>query len=114
MGMSPTYVGGWSSSRDPGGPERDEAWVAANRDLVISEGKRACRWLGRRPDVPEIDPSGESTVDQLSRRYVTHAKATHPLPLSESGRSFVTAGAWSRLCGSTREDKTAPQTTEED
>lgn len=107
------YVDGWSSSADPGGPRRDERWVLAHPDQVLAEGDRACSWLIQRPDAPDVDPTGRSTVDVLARRFAEAEHARNPR-VSILGHSTMTAGAWSYLCSSVREDKTAPRSRDED
>ena len=44
------YVGGWWSSSDPDGSERDEAWVADHRGEVMAVGRPRVR-VARRPAV---------------------------------------------------------------
>jgi hypothetical protein len=109
-----TYVGTWSSSRDPGGPKRDRAWVAEHPDQVLDEGDRACRWLAGRPDAPDIDPSGRTDANTLMGIYVKQAEQEHPLALSFMGRHVLTAGAWAYLCWSEREEKSAPRSRGDD
>jgi dienelactone hydrolase len=107
------YVDGWSSSADPTGPKRDKRWVLAHPEEVLAEGDRACAWLARRPDAPDIDPTGNSMFGVLSRRF---ARAEHRRNTSVSfyGHSTMTAGAWSYLCDSVRKEKTAPRSHQED
>lgn len=107
------YVGGWSSSADPGGPQRDKVWVLSHPDQVLAEGDRACAWLLLRPDASDIDPTGRSTVDALAGLFVQAEHARNPR-LSTFGHATITAGAWAYLCSSVREDKTAPRSRDED
>jgi hypothetical protein len=109
-----TYVDGWSSSTDPGGPARDRAWVAAHPDGVLDEGDRACRWLAGRPDAADVDPSQRTSAGTLMGIYSKQAEQERPLPLSDMGRRRVAAGAWAYLCWSVREDKSAPVSHDDD
>ena len=113
-GYVTTYVGGWSSSRDPHGPKRDQRWVARNPDSVLAQGEQACAWLDRQPSAPIVDESGSFSVDTLLRRYLASAEGERSAQLSDMGRRTVVAGAWAYLCWSTREDKTAPMGDESD
>ena len=101
----------WTNTADPGGPERDAAWVAAHPGELVAEGDRACRWLSLRDEdsVPDI-----STAGTLAGYYYKHAMTEHPLPLSKIAWRYVTAGAWNYLCWSTGEAKTAPRTGDRD
>jgi hypothetical protein len=108
-----TYVGGWWSSRDPHGSERDEAWVADHPDEVMAAGDRACAWLDDQPSASDVDAAGEHTVAALTRRYLASDGAAEP-GLSAMGNQTLVAGAWSYLCWSTREDRTAPTFVGED
>jgi hypothetical protein len=109
-----TFVGGWRSSADPEGPERDDAWAADHPDEVLAEGDRACDWLAQRPTAPEVDPSGKSDVSALANGYLRVANGERPLPLSREGRRTVIIGAWAYLCWSERGDKSSPPSLEED
>jgi hypothetical protein len=103
-----TYIGGWYSSGDPGGPGRDLKFAVSRPDLVLAEGDRSCRWLAARPDVGDVDRSGKSTSSALMWRYLreTHGSGQ----LSRFGRMTVVAGAWDSLCWWDRREKTAPRT----
>jgi hypothetical protein len=103
------YVGGWSSSHDPSGPQRDEAWVAAHPAQVLAEGNRACDWLASRPTAPDRDPTGDSSVFTLMGRYLRATEHDRLADLSVVGRETVVANAWASLCWWTRRDKTAPR-----
>ena len=110
------YVGGWRSSRDPGGWRRDKAWVAENPDAVLAEGERACRWLSSREEAPSVDPSGKSSSDTMTTRYVKEVPASTELGVSALGlgRRTIVAAAWEYLCWWEHRDKTAPTTTDSD
>ncbi len=109
-----TYVDGWGSSLDPGGPARDLAWVKAHPDIVLAEGDRACVWLADQPAAPAVDPTGESAFDTVFGRYLSTTKGTSLTKLSPQGRSTVVAGAWEYLCHNAREAATAPRSLQED
>lgn len=107
------YVGGWYSSADPTGPRRDKRWVLAHPKAVLAEGDRACAWLARQPDAPEIDPTGKSTSGVLARRFFMAEHRRNP-SVSVYGHFTMTSAAWSYLCDSVRKEKTAPQSRQED
>jgi len=120
-----TYVAGWGSSADPEGPARDQAWVAAHPDQVLAAGEAACDWLAALPEAPQVDPSGAHDSGTLSQRYVGVDVSMGPpgtgpaneiglSGLSTMGRYTVVAGAWSYLCWSTGESRTAPRSLEDD
>lgn len=109
-----TYVGGWYSSEDPGGAERDEAWVAAHADAVLAAGQSACEWLGTREDAPSLDPTGASTVAALTERFLDENPDLEVAELSPMGRRRVVYGAWAYLCWWDRRDKTAPVSADPD
>ena len=111
-----TYVGGWRSSRDPGGWRRDQAWVAENPEAVLAEGKRACRWLASRQEAPSVDPTGKSSSGKVTSRYVNEVPASTELGVSPvgQGRKTIVAGAWSYLCWWEHRDKTSPTSTDPD
>jgi hypothetical protein len=102
-----TYVGGWSSSADPGGPQRDLTWVRQHPDELVAEGDRACHWLAQRPAAPPVDPSRAFSVDALAEQYVSRPPASAP-PLSAAGYRTLVEGAWQYLCWSDRRARTAP------
>lgn len=108
-----SYATGWWSSAMPGRPQRDRQWIRDHHAAVLAEGRRACDWLSARPDVPAIDPSGDSDLSSLERRYlhlVRHA-ADH---LAKASRFGVITAAWNDLCPDTRDTKTVPFTDEGD
>ena len=109
-----TYVGGWRSSNDPRGHLRDSAWAKRHPGLILEEGDRACRWLADQRSAPDVDPSGRSTVDYMSRRYLRGTQDERIAELSSMGRSRVVAGAWAYLCSRDRDDHTAPEARYED
>lgn len=119
-----TYVGGWSDSTDPTGPQRDQAWVATHPAQLLAAGERACTWLAGKPDAPAVDPTGNTTEDNLMKAYIgvdfggdlayNAPGADIGVTLSPQGRITVVGAAWQYLCRSTRETKTAPQSLEED
>lgn len=118
-----TYVGGWSDSTDPTGPQRDQAWVATHPVQVLAAGDRACAWLAGKPDAPDVDPTGKTSEDTLMNAYIGVAEgdfaydapgADIGVTLSPDARVTVVGAAWQYLCRSTWETKTAPRSLEED
>ena len=120
-----TYVGGWSDSTDPTGPQRDQTWVTTHPVQLLAAGERACTWLAGRPDAPDVDPTGHTAEDTLMKAYIGVDWATGDLAynapgadigvtLSPQGRVTVVGAAWQYLCRSIWEAKTAPKSLEED
>ncbi|MGC3994834.1 MAG: hypothetical protein QM779_12090 [Propionicimonas sp.] len=96
------------------GTAADLAWARAHPAEVLAEGDRACEWLSRRPSAPRIDPSGDSEVFVLTKRYLRTTRETTVLPLTKEGRRRLVSGAWAYLCWSEREDRSAPISDEDD
>ena len=119
-----TYSSDWGSSADPTGPARDRAWVDSHLAEVTAAGLAACDWLSKKPNAPEVDPSGQSDSGALSVEYVgidvsqglydDPGSGAVKLPISPAARYTVVAGAWSYLCWSTHNSRTAPMTLEDD
>ncbi|HVQ89182.1 MAG TPA: hypothetical protein VMT88_13485 [Actinomycetes bacterium] len=107
-------VGSWSSSNDPGGPERDTAWVKTHPDEVLAEGNAACAWLGEQPDAPDVDPSGNTAFDTVLGKYLDDVQDFAPQELSSHARATVVVGAWAYLCHSDRASATSPRSRESD
>ncbi len=100
------HIDGWASSSDPGGPARDRAWAAENPDLVLAEGDKACAWLSRRLDAPDVDPTRRFEFEAVYQDYLRSVSDTRPVAMMSQGT--IVAGAWAYLCRPTRRDKTAP------
>ena len=122
-----TWVGDWSDSTDPAGPQRDQAWVAAHPVQVLAAGDRACTWLAGKPDAPSVDPTGNTSQEALITVYIgvdlapvagdppyNAPGADIGVTLSPQGRKTVVATAWDYLCRSTEQAKTAPRSLGED
>jgi hypothetical protein len=98
---------------NPGAPA-DKTWAIEHPDDVLAEGNRACEWLSQRPSAPDVDPSGASSVYNLTNAYLKQARGKSEVPLTREGHRSLVAGAWGYLCWSERRDKSAPFSEDED
>jgi hypothetical protein len=98
---------------DSGSPA-DENWATEHPDDVLAEGDRACEWLSQRPSAPDVDPSGASSVYNLTNAYLKQVREQPEVPLTREGHRSLVAGAWGHLCWSKRQDKSAPISEDED
>ena len=100
--------------RVPNPQESNYKWAAANPDLMLAEGDRACDWLTGEPD-PPLFGADESKYDShfMTTRYLKTADMDQRVGITEQGPRYVVAGAWTYLCPRLRDDKTI-ETSDED
>ena len=109
-----TNVGHWHSRRDPGGARRDKDWFATHPDAVMAEGRAACAWLHVREDAPSVDPTGASTIAQMTSWYLGDRGTSDVPVVSAVDRRTIVAGAWRYLCWWDQHAKTAPARDEDE
>ncbi len=92
----------------------DYDWAARHPARMLSEGDRACDWLAKLPDAPDLAADGSFEAHTLVLRYVDTARIGRRLDQTHLGQTYLVAGAWAFLCRDTRSAKTAPTGAEQD
>ena len=92
-----------------GDAPQEVQWVREHPELVVEEGRQACKWLTTQPEPPDRNPThtGPFSLSSLIDRYTSIPSAQAAI-LSDRGRSTITAGAWEFLCPAQRKQRSVP------
>lgn len=94
--------------------DADYNWAAEHATRMLAEGDRACEWLSRQPDAPDVAPDRSYEAHTLITRYVDTAHLRRRVNQTYLAQTYLVAGAWAYLCRDTRSTKTAPTGADED
>lgn len=94
--------------------DADYHWAAQHPTRMLAEGDRACEWLSRQPDAPDVAPDRSYEADTLVARYLDTAHLRRRVDQTYMAQTYLVAGAWAFLCRDTRSTKTAPTRADED